>query len=168
MESGPKRTSPKGWKWTVLKIDRCAKVDGPSKSGRSWDKLDGFLRQSGRSWVKVDGPFCFQSSFCVSNLSFLFPICVSNLHITKENSKTVWVIGTVAHSKAYESFFLRGWFYRVAIYHGIKNLFVYFSLDQISFYFCLLSQFSTQDSSQFRIIILSFSTNHSSRIMTHL
>ena len=77
---------------------------------------------------------------------------------------TVWVIGTVAHPKAYDSFFLRGWFYSGAIYHGIKNIFFHFSLDQISFYFCLLSQFSTQDSSQFRIIIFSFSTNHSSRI----
>ena len=40
-ESGPK--------WTVLK------VDGLSKNGRSWAKLDGLWRQSGRSWVKVDG-----------------------------------------------------------------------------------------------------------------
>ena len=43
----------KGWKWTVLKMDGRAKVDGPIKSGRFWDKLDGHWRQSGRSWVKV-------------------------------------------------------------------------------------------------------------------
>ena len=41
---------------------------------------------------------------------------------------TVWVIGTVAHPKAYDSFFLRGWFYRVAIYHGVK-IFSFISLS---------------------------------------
>ena len=60
---------PKGWKWTVLKMNGRANLDGPSKSRRSWVKLDGhssqsgrsmtivngLLSQSGRSWVKVDG-----------------------------------------------------------------------------------------------------------------
>ena len=46
---------PKGWKWTVLKVDGRAKVDGLSKSGRSWAKPDGHLSQSGRSRTIVDG-----------------------------------------------------------------------------------------------------------------
>ena len=41
---------------------------------------------------------------------------------------TVWVIRTVAHPKAYDSFFLRGWFYRVAIYHEVK-IFSFISLS---------------------------------------
>ena len=41
---------------------------------------------------------------------------------------TVWVIRTVAHPKAYDSFFLRGWFYRVAIYHE-ENIFSFISLS---------------------------------------
>ena len=44
-----------GLKWTVLKVDGRAKVDGPSKSGRPWAKVDGHLSQSGRSWTKADG-----------------------------------------------------------------------------------------------------------------
>ena len=61
IESGPK--------WTILKVNGRAKVDGAFKSGRSLVKLDGHLSQSGRSrtivdsllsqsgrpWIKVDG-----------------------------------------------------------------------------------------------------------------
>ena len=42
-------------KWTVLKVNGRAKVDGAFKSGRSLVKLDGHLSQSGRSKKIVDG-----------------------------------------------------------------------------------------------------------------
>ena len=52
-------------KWTVLKVDGGAKVDGLSKSGRSLAKMDVHLHQTGRSGTIVDvyfhflGPFSF-------------------------------------------------------------------------------------------------------------
>ena len=46
----------KGWKWIVFEVNGRAKVDGLSKNGRSWVKLDGpstVQNAIGRSRVKV-------------------------------------------------------------------------------------------------------------------
>ena len=54
-------STPGFWKKSNLFLEHSmslrVKVDGPSKSGRSWAKLDGHLSQSGRSRTIVDGLF---------------------------------------------------------------------------------------------------------------
>ena len=48
---------PKGWMWTVLKVDGRAKLNGPSKSGRSWAKPD----CHSVSWFKIVHLYFFKT-----------------------------------------------------------------------------------------------------------